>query len=228
MNGRVLIVDDQPEIVRVLRGYFEQAGFTVISAYDGNEALRMARAEKPDLILLDIMLPGTDGLDVCRRIRRDSDVPIIMLTARVEETDTLIGLELGADDYITKPFSPREVVARARAVLRRIQSQGRRDEEILEAHDLRLDVTKRSLSLAGRALDLTASEFDILHMMMREPGRVFSRAQLLEATQGVAYEGYERTIDTHIKNLRRKLGDSPRNPSYIQTVHGIGYRLLET
>jgi len=227
MNGRILIVDDQPEIVRVLRGYFEQAGFAVLSAYDGNEALRMARAERPNLVILDLMLPGMDGLDVCRALRRESDVPIIMLTARVEETDALIGLELGADDYIAKPFSPREVVARSRAVLRRTRGETRVDEDIIEMGELHLDVAKRTLHISDRTVELTASEFDILRTLMRAPGRVFTRSQLLEATQGFAYEGYERTIDTHIKNLRRKLGDSPRNPSYIQTVHGVGYKLRE-
>jgi len=227
MNGRILIVDDQPEIVRVLRGYFEQAGFAVLSAYDGNEALRMARAERPNLVILDLMLPGMDGLDVCRALRRESDVPIIMLTARVEETDALIGLELGADDYIAKPFSPREVVARSRAVLRRTRGETRVDEDIIEMGELHLDVAKRTLHISDRTVELTPSEFDILRTLMRAPGRVFTRSQLLEATQGFAYEGYERTIDTHIKNLRRKLGDSPRNPSYIQTVHGVGYKLRE-
>lgn len=226
MPDRVLIVDDDAQIVRVLRGYFERAGFTVLSAQDGPTGLRMARQETPDLIILDLMLPGMDGLDVCRALRKTSDVPIIMLTARVEESDTLIGLELGADDYVTKPFSPREVVARARALLRRAKGQ-QPSEEVLHVGKLHLDIPKRTLSVAGREVELTPSEFEILRALMSSPGRVFSRSQLLETTQGYAYEGYERTVDTHIKNLRQKIGDSPRNPEYIQTVHGVGYKMRE-
>lgn len=228
MPDRVLVVDDEAQIVRVLRGYLERAGFHVLTAHDGTEALRVARRERPDLIILDLMLPGMDGLDVCRAIRRESDVPIIMLTARVDEADTLVGLELGADDYVTKPFSPREVVARARALLRRARgalAQG--DAGPIALGELRLDVPRRTLHVAGQPVDLTPTEFDILRTMMRSPGRVFTRAQLLEATQGGAYEGYERTVDTHIKNLRQKIGDSPRRPVYIQTVHGVGYKMRE-
>jgi len=228
MDGRILIVDDEAHIVRVLRGYFEQAGFAVLGAYDGAEALLIARQERPDLIVLDIMLPRVDGLEVCRTLRRESDVPIIMLTARVEETDTLIGLELGADDYIPKPFSPREVVARARAVLRRVRApSGAGAPETLRVGDLCLDVSRRTLRVGGREVELTPSEFEILRTLLGAPGRVFTRGQLLEASQGHAYEGYERTIDTHIKNLRHKIGDSPRRPEYIQTVHGVGYKMRE-
>ncbi len=228
MDGKILIVDDETHIVRVLRGYFEQAGFAVLSAYDGEEALRMARQEQPDLIVLDLMLPRVDGLEVCRRVRKESEVPIIMLTARVEEADTLIGLELGADDYVTKPFSPREVVARARAILRRARSAASAGEpETLAVGDLHMDVPKRSLRVGEREVVLTPSEFDILRAMLASPGRVFTRGQLLEAAQGYAYDGYERTIDTHIKNLRQKIGDSPRRPEYIQTVHGVGYKMRE-
>ena len=228
MDGRILIVDDEPHIVRVLRGYFEQAGFAVLGAYDGAEALRVARQERPDLIVLDIMLPRVDGWEVCRTLRRESDVPIIMLTARVEETDTLIGLELGADDYIPKPFSPREVVARARAVLRRVRTpSGAGEPETLDVGDLHLDVPRRTLRVGGREVELTPSEFAILRTLLGAPGRVFTRGQLLEASQGEAYEGYERTIDTHIKNLRHKIGDLPRRPEYIQTVHGVGYKMRE-
>jgi two-component system alkaline phosphatase synthesis response regulator PhoP len=228
MDGRILIVDDEPHIVRVLRGYFEQAGFAVLGAYDGAEALRVARQERPDLIVLDIMLPRVDGWEVCRTLRRESDVPIIMLTARVEETDTLIGLELGADDYIPKPFSPREVVARARAVLRRVRTpSGAAEPETLDVGDLHLDVPRRTLRVGGREVELTPSEFEILRTLLGAPGRVFTRGQLLEASQGEAYEGYERTIDTHIKNLRHKIGDLPRRPEYIQTVHGVGYKMRE-
>ena len=229
MAARVLVVDDEVQIVQVLRGYLEKAGFSVLSAYDGREALRIADTERPDLVVLDLMLPGLDGLDVCRTLRRESDVPIIMLTARVEETDRLIGLELGADDYVTKPFTPREVVARVRAVLRRAQgtSIATRQDEIIEIGDLYLDVAKREFSVRGHAATLTHSEFDIMHAMMRAPGRVFSRAQLLEITQGQAYAGYERTVDTHIKNLRGKIELSSRQPRYILTVHGVGYKLQE-
>jgi DNA-binding response OmpR family regulator len=212
----------------VLRGYLEKAGFSVLTASSGPEALRVARQERPDLIILDLMLPGMDGLDVCRALRKESDVPIIMLTARVEETDRLIGLELGADDYVSKPFSPREVVARVRAVLRRTQAALKAPEEgTLVVGDLRLDVPKRLLFVGERQVELTPSEFEILRLMMRSPGRVFSREQLLEATQGVAYEGYERTIDTHIKNLRRKIEKTPGQPEYILTVHGVGYKMRE-
>lgn len=228
MPPRILVIDDEVQIVRVLRGYLEQAGFAVLAAHDGREALRLARQEAPDLIILDLMLPEIDGLDVCRALRRESDVPIIMLTARVEEVDRLVGLELGADDYVTKPFSPREVVARVRAVLRRTHADAQRppDEE-LRVGDLVLDVTRRALTVAGRRVELTPSEFEILRAMMRAPGRVFTRAQLLTAAQGEAYEGYERTIDTHIKNLRQKIERTPRRPEHLLTVHGVGYRLSD-
>jgi DNA-binding response OmpR family regulator len=226
--SRILVVDDEAQIARVLRGYLEQAGFAVTTAHDGREALRLARHEPLDLIILDLMLPEVDGLDVCRTLRKESDVPIIMLTARVEETDRLIGLELGADDYVTKPFSPREVVARVRAVLRRTRpgAEGAADET-LQVSDLVLDAARRALTVSGKRVDLTPSEFEILRAMMRSPGRVFTRAQLLEAAQGEAYEGYERTIDTHIKNLRQKIEDVPRRPEYLLTVHGVGYRMRE-
>ena len=229
MGSRVLVVDDEVQIVRVLRGYLEKGGFTVLTAHDGEEALRIARQESPDLIVLDLMLPGMDGLDVCRLLRKESSVPIIMLTARVEETDRIIGLELGADDYVSKPFSPREIVARVRAVLRRTRgAEAVPDEnEILEMGPLQLDAARHSLMVGGRAAELTPSEFEILRVMMKAPGRVFTRAQLLEAVQGVTYEGYERTIDTHIKNLRQKIEAEPRQPRYLHTVHGIGYKLQE-
>ncbi|MBC7237976.1 MAG: response regulator transcription factor [Chloroflexi bacterium] len=225
--ARILVVDDEAQIVQVLRGYLERAGFAVLTAYDGREALRIARQEKPDLIILDLMLPGLDGTDVCRVLRQESNVPIIMLTARVEETDRVVGLELGADDYVTKPFSPREVVARVRAVLRRTRGDLAEQEEILQVGRLRLDTAKRTLFVDGAPVDLTPSEFEILRAMMRAPGRVFERAQLLEAAQGMAYEGYERTIDTHIKNLRKKIEPDPRRPEYILTVHGVGYKMRE-
>ena len=227
MNEKILVVDDEPEIVRVLRGYLEQANYTVLTAFSGPEALRRARTEGPDLILLDVMLPGMDGIDVCRTLRQSSDVPIIMLTARVEETDRVLGLELGADDYVTKPFSPREVVARVRAVLRRSGGETAAATELLSVRDLKLDVGRHTVALDGAPVELTPSEFEILRAMMNAPGRVFSRLQLLEAAQGQAYEGYERTVDTHVKNLRRKIEPDPPNPVYIMTVHGLGYKLRE-
>ena len=228
MAARILVVDDQADIVRVLRGYLEQAGFTVLTANDGHEALRIARQEKPALVVLDLMLPGMDGIDVCRALRKEGDIPIIMLTARVEEADRIVGLELGADDYVTKPFSPREVVARVRAVLRRTQSAlSAENDEILVVGALSLDAAKRLLFVGERQVELTPSEFEVLHLMMRSPGRVFSREQLLEASQGMAYEGYERTIDTHVKNLRKKIETTPRHPEYLLTVHGVGYKMRE-
>ncbi|MCD6302383.1 MAG: response regulator transcription factor [Anaerolineae bacterium] len=227
MPDRILVVDDEVEIVRILRGYLERAGFQVLSAYSGPEALRVAHQEEPALVILDLMLPGMDGWDVCRALRRDSDIPIIMLTARVEETDRLIGLELGADDYVTKPFSPREVVARVRAVLRRVKGLRPQDHEQLNVGGLRLDVAKHTVSVDGRPVNLTPSEFEILRTMMREPGRVFTRLQLLEIATGEAYEGYERTIDTHIKNMRRKIERNSASPEYLLTVHGVGYKMRE-
>jgi len=228
MTHRILVVDDEVQIVRVLRGYLEKAGFAVLTANDGREGLRLARQERPDLVILDLMLPGMDGLDVCRALRKDSELPIIMLTARVEETDRLIGLELGADDYVTKPFSPREVVARVRAVLRRARPDApRAQDEVLHLGELHLDTARRMLAAGQRQVELTPSEFEILRVMLSSPGRVFSRAQLLEAAQGVTYEGYERTIDTHIKNLRHKIEEHPRRPRYLLTVHGVGYKIRE-
>jgi len=227
MSQKILVVDDEAQIVRVLRGYLEKTGYNVLTAYDGKEALRIARQERPDLVVLDLMLPEMDGLDVCRALRRQTNTPIIMLTARVEETDKLIGLELGADDYVTKPFSPREVVARVRAVLRRTYPSAIEEQDVLSVADLRLDAARRQFWVGDREVELTPSEFEILRVMMRSPGRVFERAQLLEATQGMAYEGYARTIDTHIKNLRRKIEANPREPERLQTVHGVGYRLSE-
>ena len=228
MTHRILVVDDEVQIVRVLRGYLEKAGFAVLTANDGREGLRLARQERPDLVILDLMLPGMDGLDVCRALRKDAELPIIMLTARVEETDRLIGLELGADDYVTKPFSPREVVARVRAVLRRTHPDApRAQDEVLHLGELHLDTARRMLAAGQRQVELTPSEFEILRAMLGSPGRVFSRAQLLEAAQGVTYEGYERTIDTHIKNLRHKIEEHPRRPRYLLTVHGVGYKIRE-
>ncbi len=224
MPHRVLIVEDEQKIARLVRLYLEEAGFAVEVVHDGALALPAFRHERPDLVILDLNLPGVDGLDVCRTLRRESDVPVIMLTARSEEADRLIGLEMGADDYIVKPFSPREVVARVRAVLRRAlgpQNPG----EIIRAGTLTLDLASRRAYAGSHELTLTVSEFDILTTLAREAGRVLTRLQLLEASQGVAYEGYERSIDQHIKNLRRKIENEAGHPRLIHTVHGVGYRL---
>lgn len=227
MHGKILIVDDEPEIVRVLGGYLEQAGYNVITAFSGPEAVRRARQENPALIILDLMLPGMDGIDVCRTLRKTSDVPIIMVTARVDEADRVLGLELGADDYVTKPFSPREVVARVRAVLRRYQPGTSQTPERLSVGDIALDPIRHTVQRGPEQVHVTPSEFEILRTLLSAPGRVFSRLQLLEAAQGNAYAGYERTIDTHIKNLRRKIEPEPSNPTYILTVHGLGYKMTE-
>jgi DNA-binding response OmpR family regulator len=226
MAARILIVDDEPQLVRVVRSYLENAGFRVSAAYRGDEGLREFRAHRPDLVILDLNLPGMDGLDVAREIRRQGQTPILMLTARVEETDRLVGLELGADDYVTKPFSPREVVARVRAILRRAQA-GAGPLEVIRIADLEIDLERHTVRRGERAVDLTPTEFSLLAALAGHPGRVFSRMQLLEAAQGSAFEGYERTIDVHIKNLRAKLEPDPKNPARILTVFGIGYKFAE-
>lgn len=219
----ILIIEDEPELVKVLRSYLEQAGFNVLSAGRGDTGLSTWEHKRPDLVILDLNLPGMDGLDVAREIRRKSSTPVIMLTARVEEMDELIGLELGADDYITKPFSPRVVVARVRALLRRAEG-GPVESRVLRVMDLEIDRDAHSVKRGGQLIDLTPTEFNLLVTLASQPGRAFSRLQLLEASQGAAYEGYERTIDAHIKNLRAKLEPDPKNPDYIETVFGIGYR----
>ena len=223
--ARILVVDDEPKIVQLVRDYLERVGFAVSTARDGNEALMRAHSERPDLIVLDLGLPGLDGLDVTRRLRRDSGVPIIMLTARHEETDKVVGLELGADDYVTKPFSPRELEARVRAVLRRKLRDA--DAEVLRAGDLMLDVPRLRAEVAGRPASLTATEFQLLTALARQPGRIFTRSQLLDAIHGVAFESYERAIDAHVKNIRRKIEPDPRTPRYLLTVYGVGYRLTD-
>jgi two-component system alkaline phosphatase synthesis response regulator PhoP len=224
VSQKILVVDDEAKIVRLVRSYLEQAGFAVVEAHDGQTALIQARREKPDLVVLDLGLPGIDGIEVTRTLRRDRETPIIMLTARIEDTDRIVGLELGADDYVTKPFNPRELVARVRAVLRRTGG-GTAAPEMLRAGDLVLDLGGHAATVAGQPLDLTPTEFDLLAVLMQNPGRVFTRLELLERVQGYAYEGYERTIDAHVKNLRAKLGDDPRHPRYVQTVFGVGYKL---
>jgi two-component system alkaline phosphatase synthesis response regulator PhoP len=225
---KVLVVDDAPEIVRIVRDYLEHAGFSVVTAGNGVDALRVARTERPDLIVLDLGLPGRDGLDVTRDLRRDSGVPIVMLTARTDESDKLVGLELGADDYVTKPFSARELVARVRAVLRR-SAAAAVPADLVRAGDLEIDVPRMAVSVAGRdvAPALTATEFELLLAMARQPGRVFTRAQLLGALRGEAFEAYERAIDAHVKNIRRKIEPDPREPRYLLTVFGVGYRVAE-
>ncbi len=226
MAQTILIVDDQARIVKLVRDYLERAGFDVLEARDGETALTVARAEQPDLVVLDLMLPGVDGLDVCRRLRRESGVPIIMLTARVEEADRIVGLELGADDYVTKPFSPRELVARVRATLRRASGEVG-PSTILRAGDVELDTAALTATVAGQPVDLTPTEFYLLAALVRQPGRIFSREQLLEAVHGVAFDGYDRSVDSHVKNIRRKIEPDPRNPRYIYTVYGVGYRFVE-
>ncbi len=221
----VLVVDDEKEIVRVVRGYLEKAGYRVVSASNGQEALFVARDEKPGLVVLDLQMPKMDGLEFTRRIRAEQpELPIIVLTARVEETDRVVGLEVGADDYVTKPFSPRELVARVGAVLRRTQ-RSPAPAQVLRVGSLVLDRDRREVHVAGQVVELTSTEFDLLATLMSAPGRVFARANLLEAVQGVASESYERTIDAHIKNLRRKIEPDPANPRYVVTVRGVGYRV---
>ncbi|MBI9044815.1 MAG: response regulator transcription factor [Anaerolineaceae bacterium] len=226
---KVLIIDDEKRIVDGVKKYFEQAGFEVLAAYEGLSGLYIAEAEKPDLIVLDLMLPGMDGWDVCRELRRESSIPIIMLTARVDETDKLIGLELGADDYVTKPFSPRELVARARAVLRRANHVfgDSKAQETFHFGNIIFDVGTRQCQVKDEIVSLTPTEFDILYFLMRHHKQVCSRSQLLEAADLGVYEGVERTIDVHVHNLRRKLEEDPSNPRYIQTVFGVGYRFID-
>src|SRR5512133_334216 len=228
MAKNILVVDDEPKIVKLVRDYLERAGFAVRVAGDGKSALSLARTEKPDLIVLDLGLPQMDGLDVTRELRKLSNVPIIMLTARSEESDKLIGLELGADDYITKPFSPKELVARVRVVFRRIETYTVNNSEIIRAGDLTLDVARMRVMAQDREIEeLTPTEFTILAALTRYPGRVFTRAQLLDALHGIAFESYERAIDAHIKNIRHKIAPNPPEPRYILTVYGIGYKFSD-
>jgi DNA-binding response OmpR family regulator len=222
----VLVVDDEPRIVELARDYLEHAGFAVITAVDGPSALTAARIRKPDVLVLDLGLPGMDGLDVARAIRRDSTMPIIMLTARDDELDRILGLEIGADDYVTKPFSPRELVARIRAILRRVDRQDDPGDRI-EVGEVSIDVARMRVAVASRIVDLTPTEFQLLTALARQPGRIFTRSQLLDSIHGLAFESYERAIDAHVKNLRRKLEDDPARPRYVLTVYGVGYRFAE-
>jgi DNA-binding response OmpR family regulator len=226
MNRTILVVDDEPRIVDLARDYLEHAGFSVVVAGDGPAALETARRDRPDLVVLDLGLPGLDGLDVTRELRREGSVPIVMLTARDDELDKLLGLELGADDYLTKPFSPRELVARVKAVLRRADRPvGAGD--VIRVGDVILDLPRMRTQVAGTSVDLTPTEFTLLATLARQPGRIFTRSQLLDALHGVAFESYERAIDSHVKNLRRKLEPDPRRPRYVLTVYGVGYRLAD-
>jgi DNA-binding response OmpR family regulator len=222
----ILLVDDNPEILRIARDVLEHSGFQTLTATTGEGGLQLAATRKPDLLVLDLGLPDIDGLDVARRLRRTSDLPLIMLTARADEADTLIGLELGADDYLTKPFSPRELVARVRAVLRRTEG-ARAATPVLRAGDLVVDRDLMRVTAGDRRVELTATEFALLAAMAAQPGRVFTRAQLLDAIHGEAFEAYERAIDAHVKNIRRKLEPDPRAPRYLETVIGVGYRVAD-
>jgi len=223
----VLVIEDEQELSNVLKAYLQRAGFDVLIADRGDQGIDLWQDNKPDMVLLDLNLPGMDGIDIARKIRQTDDTPIIMVTARVDEVDRLLGLELGADDYITKPFSPREVVARVKAVLRRVQKIPDHSQDEILLADLKINADAYSVEQSGEAIDLTRTEFSLLLTMAQQPGRVFSRLQLLEASQGVAFEGYERSIDAHIKNLRAKLGDNSRDPRYIETIFGVGYRFMK-
>jgi len=224
----ILVVDDEPKIVQLVRDYLERAGFRVLVAATGKATLALFRSEKPDMVILDLGLPEMDGLDVTRALRRDSNVPILMLTARGEETDKLIGLELGADDYITKPFSPKELVARVRVVFRRIENYSEASTETIRAGDLTLDVPRMRVTSVSREIEeLTPTEFELLAALARHPGRVYTRSQLLNVVHGVAFESYERAIDAHIKNIRHKIEPKPAEPRYILTVYGMGYKFAD-
>lgn len=222
---RILVVDDDKEVVRLMRAYLEQAGYEVLVAYDGDTAVHILRRDKPDLLLLDLMLPDRDGYDITRLVRADptlAGIPIIMLTARVEDTDKIVGLEMGADDYVTKPYNPREVVARVRA---RLRGQPAAPPQILRVGDLEMDVERHEVKVNGRLIDLTPTEFNLLRVMMQQAGYVFTRSELISKGLGLDYEGLDRTLDSHIRNLRQKIEPDPRQPIYILTVYGVGYRL---
>jgi len=220
---RILIVDDEEMIVRTVKAYLDQEGFKTYTAYDGEEALRAFEEKGPDLIVLDLMLPKLSGIEVTKKIRSMSYVPIIMLTAKASEADRVVGLELGADDYVVKPFSPRELVARVRAVLRRMEGEASSGERMMIGQ-LEIDFRSREVFVGGQAVDLTPTEFDLLSYLARHPGQVFTRLQLLREVQGYTYDAFARTIDTHVKNLRHKIEQDPKDPKYILTVHGVGYR----
>jgi DNA-binding response OmpR family regulator len=222
----ILVVEDEPRIASLVRDYLVQGGFDAILAHDGETGLREARVRKPDLVILDLGLPERDGIDVIRELRKTSNVPVVVLTARGEEADRILGLELGTDDYVVKPFSPRELVARVRAVLRRTDGRGA-DEELVRAAGIEVDLRRLRATVDGKPVELTAMELQLLATLAREPGRVFTRAQLLDALHGVAFESFERAIDAHITNIRKKIEPQPAHPRFIQTVYGVGYRLAE-
>jgi two-component system, OmpR family, alkaline phosphatase synthesis response regulator PhoP len=224
MTKKILVIDDEEKIVTVLKAYLEQSGYQVVTAADGKAALTAFQREKPDFMILDLTLPGLDGLEVCRSVRRKSNIPILMLTARVEEADKLMGLELGADDYVVKPFSPREVVARVRTIFRRASGEAAQNE-IIRVGNLEIDMDQHTVKVADQLVELTPTEFDILVVLARQPKRVFTRLQIMEQAQGNAFEGYERTIDAHIKNIRLKLEPNSKDPTFIHTVFGVGYKL---
>jgi DNA-binding response OmpR family regulator len=223
---KVLVVDDEKRIVEIVQAYLEREGFQTIAAYNGAAALELARKHHPDLIILDLMLPEINGWDVCRALNSETNIPIIMLTARDDISDKIVGLELGADDYVTKPFDPKELVSRVKAVLRRCEGQ-RTSKSFLKAADLSLDLEKRVAKVGRKPVDLTSLEFDLLKILAQNPGRVYSRSQLLNLLQNNSYEGYERTIDSHVKNLRKKIEPDPDHPKFIITVYGVGYKLRE-
>ena len=225
MGKKILVVDDEKKITEIIKAYLERDNFSVIVAYDGNAALDAVKKHSPDLIVLDLMLPEISGWEVCRILRKDSNIPIIMLTARDETTDKIVGLELGADDYVTKPFDAKELVSRVKAVLRRYEGNSIGTSKKIHAGDLTIDIERRLVSRGEQNIELTPIEFDLLLLLTRHPGRVFSRLQLLDSIQGDAYEGYERTIDSHIKNLRKKIEPEPEKPAYIITVYGVGYKM---
>ncbi len=225
-HKKILVVDDEKKIVDIVKAYLERDGYKVIVAYDGRLALQMARSESPELIVLDLMLPEVSGWDVCRSLRTESNVPIIMLTARDDDSDKIVGLELGADDYVIKPFNPKELVSRVRAVLRRAEGTAVKTKRI-EFADLSIDLERHEVKRGDRLVELTLTEFELLRVLAEAPGRVYSRMQLLDKVQGSAYEGYERTIDSHIKNLRKKVETDPERPKYVITVRGVGYKFGE-
>ena len=227
MNKKILVVDDEKKIVEIVKAYLEKDGFKVIAAYDGRSALEQYRRSSPNLVILDLMLPEVSGWDICRKIRQQSDVPVIMLTARDDTTDKIVGLELGADDYVTKPFDPKELVSRVKAVLRRSEGHPEGGGHLSVA-GVEIDIDKRRVTRHGLVTELTPLEFDLLRTMAEQPGRVFSRMHLLDKVQGDAYVGYDRTIDSHIKNLRKKIEPDPNHPQHIITVYGVGYKLEDS
>ncbi len=224
---KILVVDDDRKIIDLVRLYLERDGYRVLVAYDGLEALELARRKRPDLIVLDLLLPELDGLDVCRILQAESEVPIIMLTAKTTEEDKLVGLELGADDYVTKPFSPRELVARVRTVLRRVGQEARQGLTEIRFADLVIDRRSHEVRVRGEVVPLTPTEFRLLEVLAGEPGRAFTRLELLDRVFGYDFEGFERTVDVHVKNLRKKIEPDPKQPTYVKTVYGVGYKFGE-